>query len=88
LEQGSDALCETGVKSNIKSIPGVMTVRGCSYAGSKWVVWGPIKDMVHISHGPVGFGHYSWSQRRNYYVVLVVEAHRAFPLSKVRMEPR
>ncbi|MGO6697661.1 nitrogenase molybdenum-iron protein alpha chain [Rhizobium johnstonii] len=70
LERGSDALCETGVKSNIKSIPGVMTVRGCAYAGSKGVVWGPIKDMVHISHGPVGCGHYSWSQRRNYYVGL------------------
>ena len=57
---------DCGVKSNIKSIPGVMTIRGCSYAGSKGVVWGPIKDMAHISHGPVGCGHYSWSQRRNY----------------------
>ncbi|MHB9119765.1 MAG: nitrogenase molybdenum-iron protein alpha chain, partial [Burkholderiales bacterium] len=38
------------VKSNIKSIPGVMTIRGCAYAGSKGVVWGPIKDMIHISH--------------------------------------
>ncbi|MEY4576181.1 MAG: hypothetical protein RL701_884 [Pseudomonadota bacterium] len=59
---------ECSVKSNIKSVPGVMTVRGCAYAGSKGVVWGPIKDMVHISHGPVGCGQYSWSQRRNYYV--------------------
>jgi len=56
-----------GVKSNVKSIPGVMTIRGCAYAGSKGVVWGPVKDMVHISHGPVGCGHYSWAQRRNYY---------------------
>lgn len=62
------ALTECDVKSNIKSIPGVMTVRGCAYAGSKGVVWGPIKDMVHISHGPVGCGQYSWSQRRNYYI--------------------
>lgn len=54
-----------GVKSNIKSVPGVMTARGCAYAGSKGVVWGPIKDMVHVSHGPVGCGHYSWSTRRN-----------------------
>jgi len=23
-----------------------MTARGCAYAGSKGVVWGPIKDMV------------------------------------------
>jgi nitrogenase molybdenum-iron protein alpha chain len=57
---------DCGVKSNIKSIPGVMTVRGCAYAGAKGVVWGPIKDMVHISHGPVGCGQYSWAQRRNY----------------------
>jgi nitrogenase molybdenum-iron protein alpha chain len=58
---------ECQVKSNIKSRPGVMTVRGCAYAGSKGVVWGPVKDVVHISHGPVGCGQYSWGTRRNYY---------------------
>ncbi|MBF0274344.1 MAG: nitrogenase molybdenum-iron protein alpha chain [Nitrospinae bacterium] len=52
--------------ANRKSQPGVMTVRGCAYAGSKGVVWGPVKDMVHISHGPVGCGQYSWGTRRNY----------------------
>ena len=57
---------DCGVKSNIKSLPGVMTIRGCAYAGSKGVVLGPIKDMVHISHGPVGCGQYSWGTRRNY----------------------
>ena len=36
---------DCGVKSNVKSIPGVMTIRGCAYAGSKGVVWGPIKDI-------------------------------------------
>ncbi|GAQ95546.1 nitrogenase molybdenum-iron protein alpha chain [Thermodesulfovibrio aggregans] len=55
------------LKSNVKTIPGVMTSRGCAFAGSKGVVWGPIKDMVHISHGPVGCGQYSWWSRRNYY---------------------
>ena len=59
---------DCGVKSNIKSVPGVMTIRGCAYAGSKGVVWGPIKDMIHISHGPVGCGQYSWAARRNYYI--------------------
>ena len=59
---------DCGVKSNIKSLPGVMTIRGCAYAGSKGVVWGPIKDMVHISHGPVGCGQYSWASRRNYFI--------------------
>ncbi|MCE5181857.1 MAG: nitrogenase molybdenum-iron protein alpha chain [Betaproteobacteria bacterium] len=59
---------DCGVKSNIKSLPGVMTIRGCAYAGSKGVVWGPIKDMIHISHGPVGCGQYSWASRRNYFI--------------------
>ncbi|MCK9902381.1 nitrogenase molybdenum-iron protein alpha chain [Parafrankia colletiae] len=57
---------ECEVKSNIKSRPGVMTIRGCAYAGSKGVVWGPVKDLVTISHGPVGCGQYSWATRRNY----------------------
>ena len=40
------------IVANKKALPGVMTARGCAYAGSKGVVWGPIKDMIHISHGP------------------------------------
>jgi nitrogenase molybdenum-iron protein alpha chain len=55
------------ITSNRKSQPGVMTVRGCAYAGSKGVVWGPVKDLVHVSHGPVGCGQYSRAGRRNYY---------------------
>jgi len=61
---GTDEQC--AVKANIKSRPGVMTPRGCAYAGSKGVVWGPVKDMVHLSHGPIGCGQYSWGGRRNY----------------------
>jgi hypothetical protein len=68
LGQYEEGKPDCGVKSNIKSLPGVMTIRGCAYAGSKGVVWGPIKDMVHISHGPVGCGQYSWAARRNYYI--------------------
>jgi len=56
------------ITSNKKSVPGAMTIRGCAYAGSKGVVWGPIKDMIHISHGPVGCGQYSRAGRRNYYI--------------------
>ncbi|MFV1950612.1 MAG: nitrogenase molybdenum-iron protein alpha chain [Nitrospinota bacterium] len=54
-----------GLRSNIKCIPGVMTSRGCAYAGSKGVVWGPVRDVINISHGPVGCGQYSWGNRRN-----------------------
>jgi nitrogenase molybdenum-iron protein alpha chain len=53
------------VKSNRKTVPGIMSARGCAYAGAKGVVWGPIRDMVHVSHGPVGCGWYSWGTRRN-----------------------
>jgi len=53
------------VKSNKKVVPGVMSQRGCAYAGAKGVVWGPIRDMVHVSHGPIGCGVYSWGTRRN-----------------------
>jgi nitrogenase molybdenum-iron protein alpha chain len=53
------------VKSNRKTVPGVMSARGCAYAGAKGVVWGPIRDMAHVSHGPVGCGWYSWGTRRN-----------------------
>jgi nitrogenase molybdenum-iron protein alpha chain len=56
------------VRSNKKTVPGVMSQRGCAYAGSKGVVWGPVKDMIHISHGPFGCGQYSRAGRRNYYV--------------------
>jgi nitrogenase molybdenum-iron protein alpha chain len=62
---GQCSTCQ--VKSNIKSRPGVMTVRGCAYAGAKGVVWGPVKDQITISHGPIGCGQYSWWSRRNYY---------------------
>jgi nitrogenase molybdenum-iron protein alpha chain len=64
-EAGESACSACAVKANVKSIPGVMTARGCAYAGSKGVVWGPVRDMVHLSHGPVGCGYYSWSTRRN-----------------------
>lgn len=58
-----DAGC--AIRSNKKTVPGVMSARGCAYAGAKGVVWGPIRDMVHVSHGPVGCGFYSWGTRRN-----------------------
>ena len=60
-----DESCSCAIKSNIKCVPGLMTARGCAYAGAKGVVWGPIKDMIHVSHGPIGCGYYSWGARRN-----------------------
>ncbi|MDR2341754.1 MAG: nitrogenase molybdenum-iron protein alpha chain [Campylobacteraceae bacterium] len=67
LPEGVKGACDS-TKSNKQTVPGVMSQRGCAYAGSKGVVWGPVKDMIHISHGPVGCGQYSRAGRRNYYV--------------------
>lgn len=53
------------IEANTRTIPGIITNRGCAYAGCKGVVLGPIKDMVHIVHGPIGCGYYAWGTRRN-----------------------
>lgn len=53
------------IEANTRTIPGIITNRGCCYAGCKGVVVGPIKDMVHIVHGPIGCSYYAWGTRRN-----------------------
>jgi len=53
------------VQSNIRTIPGIITQRGCCYAGCKGVVIGPTRDILQITHGPIGCGYYSWLTRRN-----------------------
>ncbi|MFZ7119838.1 MAG: nitrogenase molybdenum-iron protein alpha chain [Eubacteriaceae bacterium] len=53
------------ISANTRTVPGIITNRGCAYAGCKGVVIGPIIDMVHITHGPVGCAYYTWGTRRN-----------------------
>ena len=53
------------IQANVRTVPGVITSRGCCYAGCKGVVMGPIKDMIHITHGPIGCSYYTWNVRRN-----------------------
>lgn len=60
-----DPGCTQTISANERTIPGIITQRGCCYAGCKGVVIGPIGDMVHITHGPIGCGYYSWLTRRN-----------------------
>ncbi|MDR2420759.1 MAG: nitrogenase component I subunit alpha [Oscillospiraceae bacterium] len=56
---------EQQIAANTRSVPGIMTNRGCCYAGCKGVVLGPLKDVLVITHGPIGCGFYSWGTRRN-----------------------
>ncbi|HNX58546.1 MAG TPA: nitrogenase molybdenum-iron protein alpha chain [Spirochaetota bacterium] len=53
------------ILANTRTIPGIITMRGCSYAGCKGVVLGPTRDILQITHGPIGCGFYSWLTRRN-----------------------
>lgn len=56
---------EQEINANVRTTPGIITQRGCSFAGCKGVVVGPFGDVVHIVHGPVGCSYYSWMTRRN-----------------------
>ena len=57
--------CVPEVMANVRTIPGIITQRGCSYAGCKGVVLGPTRDIINLTHGPIGCGYYSWLTRRN-----------------------
>lgn len=60
--------CDTDkqeIAANTRTVPGIITNRGCCFAGCKGVVVGPLMDMVHIVHGPVGCAYYAWGTRRN-----------------------
>ncbi len=56
---------EKEIQANVRTIPGIITQRGCTYAGCKGVVLGPTRDVVNLTHGPIGCGYYSWLTRRN-----------------------
>ena len=62
-----DAIPE--IEANVRSTPGIITTRGCCYAGCKGVVLGPITDVIHIVHGPIGCSYYAWMTRRNQAIV-------------------
>ncbi len=53
------------IQANVRTIPGIITQRGCCYAGCKGVVLGPTRDILNLTHGPIGCGFYSWLTRRN-----------------------
>ncbi len=53
------------IQANVRTIPGIITMRGCTYAGCKGVIMGPTRDIVNIVHGPVGCSFYAWLTRRN-----------------------
>lgn len=51
------------IACNVPTTPGDMTERGCTYAGCRGVVGGPVKDVIQLTHGPIGCSYYSWGYR-------------------------
>ena len=51
--------------ANVRTTPGIITMRGCTYAGCKGVIMGPTRDIVNLVHGPIGCSFYAWLTRRN-----------------------
>ncbi len=56
---------EQKIEASTRTVPGILTNRGCAFAGSKGVVFGPVKDILHIIHGPIGCAYFTWGTRRN-----------------------
>lgn len=56
---------EQQIQANVRTVPGIITQRGCTYAGCKGVVLGPTRDIINLVHGPIGCSFYAWLTRRN-----------------------
>jgi nitrogenase molybdenum-iron protein alpha chain len=65
INEVAEDSCVPEITSNVRTVPGLISQRGCTYAGCKGVVLGPTRDIVNITHGPIGCGFYSWLTRRN-----------------------
>ena len=61
----NDPTVDQKIGANIRTIPGIITQRGCTYAGCKGVVLGPTRDIINLVHGPIGCSFYAWLTRRN-----------------------
>ena len=61
----NDPSIEQEIMANVRTIPGIITQRGCTYAGCKGVVLGPTRDIINLVHGPIGCSFYAWLTRRN-----------------------
>jgi nitrogenase molybdenum-iron protein alpha chain len=59
-EELSDALPQ----GYLNTIPGTLSERGCAYCGAKHVIGTPMKDVIHLSHGPVGCTYDTWQTKR------------------------
>ncbi|KXS56567.1 MAG: nitrogenase iron-iron protein subunit alpha [Candidatus Adiutrix intracellularis] len=48
----------------LNTIPGSISERGCAFCGAKHVIGTPMKDVIHLCHGPVGCTYDTWQTKR------------------------
>jgi nitrogenase molybdenum-iron protein alpha chain len=48
----------------LSTIPGTISERGCAFCGAKHVIGAPMKDVIHLCHGPVGCTYDTWHTKR------------------------
>ncbi len=48
----------------LNTIPGTISERGCAFCGAKHVIGAPMKDVIHLCHGPIGCTYDTWQTKR------------------------
>lgn len=64
LKGPGETLADALPAGYLNTIPGSISERGCAYCGAKHVIGTPMKDVIHISHGPVGCTYDTWQTKR------------------------
>lgn len=59
-----ESITEFLPSSNIATIPGSLSERGCSFCGAKLVIGGVLKDTIQLIHGPIGCSYNTWHTKR------------------------
>ncbi len=77
----NDPTVDQEIQANVRTVPGIITQRGCTYAGCRGVVLGPTRDILQIVHGPIGCSFYAWLTRRNQTEAPTPESDNYIPYS-------
>ncbi len=64
VKSGGEDLTDVLPLGYLNTIPGTLSERGCAYCGAKHVIGTPMKDVIHLSHGPVGCTYDTWQTKR------------------------
>ncbi|MHC1682761.1 MAG: nitrogenase vanadium-iron protein, alpha chain [Clostridiaceae bacterium] len=59
-----ESITEFLPSSNVPTIPGSLSERGCSFCGAKLVIGGVLKDTIQLIHGPIGCSYNTWHTKR------------------------